>query len=228
MRRELRRVLSERGYHCGDIAAARQHLETAIAIAVDEGNHHLHALCVLALAQLLCAVGRLGEADERLDEVMSGPVRSDVFIDVWAHSERARILIERGEYRGARECNARVRDLSDSGTDLFVQFQAHADLARIERARGQPRRGRRAHPRDRGAEPGPRKCVWGPVSRCRQSRPRARSAAIMPQPASMSNRPSRRPSRVPTWSFDATCCVSSATPNSPSTVPATQRQRFSS
>jgi predicted ATPase/DNA-binding SARP family transcriptional activator len=131
-----RRVLSECAVNAGDIATSRRHLETAIPIAIEEGNDLLHAHCVAALAQLLCATGELDEAEERIRGLLDGTDDSVSSVDIWAQGELGRVMFERGDYTRARACNVRVLDLFGSEPCLNLVLHTHFDLAKIECAAG--------------------------------------------------------------------------------------------
>ena len=131
-----RRVLSESAVNCGDFATARRHLETAIPIAIAEGNDLLHAHCVAALAQLLSAAGDLDEAERRVGEMLEESVGADSSIDIWMDGELGRIMFERGDYARARACNERIVDFFGSQPSVNLVMHARLDLAKIEVAAG--------------------------------------------------------------------------------------------
>jgi tetratricopeptide (TPR) repeat protein len=131
-----RRILAECADNRGDISTARQHLDTAIPIAVAEGHELLHAHCVAALAQLLCAAGELDEAELRIGEVLDESVDADPSVDVWMRGELGRIMFERGDYVRARAGNERIIKSFGSEPNLNLVMHAHIDLIKIELAAG--------------------------------------------------------------------------------------------
>ena len=121
----------------GDIATARQHLDTAISIVVHEGNDLLHASCLVILTNLLWATGRLDEAEQQIRALL-GARWTVAAVDTLAHGELGRVSFERGDYARARTCNQRILQLADSEPNLYHVIVACLDLAEIECASGNP------------------------------------------------------------------------------------------
>ena len=132
----VRRVLSTCAFVRGDVATARRHLETAIPIAIDDGNELLHAYCEMALAELLHWIGDLDGAAARIAAVLDGPVASDGPVETFAHLALAPILVDRGDYAAARDSAEKVVELAESHSMLHFTIEAHLALAEIEIAVG--------------------------------------------------------------------------------------------
>ena len=133
-----RKMLAEEAVSYGDIATARQHLDTAIPIAVHESNDLLHARCLVALTNLLWATGRLDEAEQQIRAVLEGPVGTLTRVDTFAHCWFGRVSFEHGDYARARTCNQRILQLADSELNLYHVIVACLGLAEIECTSGNP------------------------------------------------------------------------------------------
>ena len=95
-------MLSLCAFDRGDIAAARQHIETAIRISIEKGNDALHAYCMLDVSELLLATGELDKASERIRVVLDGNMGTVASVEVKAHDLLSWVRFEHGDYADAR------------------------------------------------------------------------------------------------------------------------------
>ena len=100
-------ILGPLNFADGDVSAGRQHLETAIPIAIAEGNDLLHAYCEITLAELLHLSGELDEAVERLVALLTSLVDAGGRVEIHLHSALNATLFDRGDYTAARASAAK-------------------------------------------------------------------------------------------------------------------------
>ena len=129
-------ILGTLNFFHGDVSAGRQHLETAIPIAIAEGNDPLHAHCEIALAELLHLSGELDEAVERLVALLTSLVDTGGHVEIGVHSVLNATLFDRGDYTAARASAARVVEVAEIHSNHNFMIEGHLDLAGIEVAAG--------------------------------------------------------------------------------------------
>jgi tetratricopeptide (TPR) repeat protein len=132
----VRRVLATCAFVRGDVETARQHLETAIPVAIDDGHGLLHAYCEIALAEILHWNGDLDNAAGRITAVLEGPSASVGPVETFAQLARVPLLVDRGDYAAARTSAERAVQVADSHTMLHFRIEAHLALAEVEIAAG--------------------------------------------------------------------------------------------
>jgi predicted ATPase/DNA-binding SARP family transcriptional activator len=130
-----RRVLSTCAFVRGDMVTARHHVETAIPIAIDDGDAVLHANCEIALAELQHWSGDLDGAAERLAAVIGSADASDS-VSTAAHLALVPILVDRGDCAAARDAAASAIELAARHSKLHTTIEAHLALAEVEIAAG--------------------------------------------------------------------------------------------
>jgi tetratricopeptide (TPR) repeat protein len=132
-----RRVISSCLFgHRGDVAMARQHIETAIRLATEQDDDLLTAKCMLVLAEIVFVTGSLHDASERVQQILDGPAGTLPSIAMNAHAQLGDILRLRGCYADSRRETTKALALAESINSLSTVIGAHLDLADTESALG--------------------------------------------------------------------------------------------
>lgn len=132
----VRRVLCTCALIEGDVEQARRHINTAIRMALEEGQDLLHSHCLIELSQLYHAMGELDQAVELIREVLDGPTSSDETVQGCAHDKLAYVLFDRGDYDGAIASSSRELSLYEQHSTPHFTMRARLRLAEAYCAAG--------------------------------------------------------------------------------------------
>jgi predicted ATPase/DNA-binding SARP family transcriptional activator len=120
----------------GDVAGARQHIDTALRIATADAHVLLHGWGTLESARLYQVTGSLDQAIMCIDEVLGGPAGGLPSIEMNAHAMLGEILQDQGAYAEARIAFERALALAESEHNLSAAISVHLKLAPIDAATG--------------------------------------------------------------------------------------------
>jgi predicted ATPase/DNA-binding SARP family transcriptional activator len=132
----VRRILSYAAFTAGDLPRAREHIEIAVPLAGDTGNHLLHAWCLLGFADILLLGGELDHADEQLRLALDGSVGTFPSVRAFAHDGLAQLSAERGDFTAARAAATTALRLAEENAIRQLLISDNLLLATIDCAIG--------------------------------------------------------------------------------------------